>query len=38
VDVGQPDVVRAVLGPAGVVGQTVDQGCDVVLFEKAILI
>ena len=38
VDVGQPDVVRAVLGPAGVVGQTVDQGCDVVLFEKVILI
>ncbi len=36
-DVGQPDVVRAVLWPAGVLGQTADQGGDVISLEKRIL-
>jgi len=36
-DVGQPNVVGAVLWPAGVLGQTADQGGDVIALQKRIL-
>ncbi len=36
-DVGQPNVVGAVLWPAGVLSQTADQGGDVIALEKRIL-
>ena len=37
VDIVELDVVRVVLGPAGVIGQAVDQRSDVVALQKAVL-
>ena len=37
VDIVELDVVRVVLGPAGVIGQAVDQRSDVVALQKTVL-